>query len=88
MRSQRSAGWLHDDDHATLSLRLPDHEEGTLSARLSSDGLKLELTATTCQTQRPLAEISLPYGAASADDVELHRSEDGSVVVRGERPCL
>lgn len=84
MKSRSTGGgWLQEDDHAKLSLRLPDHEEGTLSARLSADGRKLELTGTTCQAQK-LAEIALPYGTASVDDVELLQQEDGSVVVHAK----
>lgn len=67
----------------TLNVELPDHEDGSLSARLSEDGRSLVLTGRTCQVDT-LTEISLPFGV-SADDVDLELLPDGTLNVRASR---
>jgi len=80
--------WSVKDHYAQLSdLRLPAHEDGSLSARLSSDGRSLQISGKACTCQdTTFAEVRLPYGAASTDDVELLQQDDGTLSVRARKP--
>ncbi|KAL3923368.1 MAG: hypothetical protein SGPRY_004240, partial [Prymnesium sp.] len=79
------AEWeLTQDDVAQLTLRLPAIQDESLHARLSDDGKTLQLTGTTCKKSE-LANVALPFGRATSDDLELHVNEDRELTIRASK---
>lgn len=89
-RQQQEETWhLTNDGEAVLDLRLPvELQDGSLSARLSEDGRSLKLAGQACKCQdTTFADIALPFGPSSADDLELvHGENDGLLTVRTRKP--
>lgn len=81
MSNAAVAEWeLTQNDVAQLTLRLPAIQDESLHARLSDDGKTLQLTGTTCQKSE-LANVALPFGRATSDDLELHVNEDRELTI-------
>lgn len=80
---------LIDHDEAAIDLHVPNLEDGSLSARLSQDGRSLKLAGKRCTCQDDtFAEIALPFGAATAEDVEIVQGEaPGTLTVRAKKPA-
>jgi len=81
---ETGADWqVGEDGHAELNLHLQGIEDGSLVARLSDDGQSIKLSGKSCQDTS--LKVTLPFGPANADDVELTEFPDGKLTVRTVR---
>lgn len=81
--AKQPVGWrMAEDGKAEIKLNVP-WEDGSLTAQLSDDGRSVNLSGQTCTSSS--RNVELPFGPASADDLELIEFPDGVITLRATR---